>query len=207
LWYDVMLSPTTPVSLYDASAGVDGVDGATVSTENRNGVIVFAVFGASSLPVKVCGPLASAVVAWMHTLEYMLELNVPIVTPSTNTRYDDRPPSPINQKLGVALELAVLSEPICKFVPHVPLSNCARFVVHADAPPANNPNTTNADTTTPAPEPTTQRRENLRISRRLHLSKHTVGSTAALPLCSLESHRQYRRRSRGTRFGRRYRRR
>ena len=162
LWYDVMLSPTTPVSLYDANAGVDGADGATVSTENLNGVIVFAAFGASSLPVNVCDPLASALEVRIHTLAYMSEPNVPIATPSTNTLYDDRPPSPINQNVGVALELAVLFEPICKFVPHVPLSSCARFVVHADAPPATNANNANTTTTTPL-NPTTQRRENLLI--------------------------------------------
>ena len=53
------------------------------------------------------------------------------------TAYDERPPSPISQKVGVLLELAVLSEPICRLTPHVPLSSWTRFVVQtADAEPA-----------------------------------------------------------------------
>jgi hypothetical protein len=51
-------------------------------------------------------------------------------------RYEERPPSPQSRKEGVALELAVLSEPSCRFRPHVPSSNCTTFVVRANDEPA-----------------------------------------------------------------------
>src|SRR5438067_1723019 len=107
-----------------------------VSTEKLNGVMVYVECGANSLAVSTCVPSARREVVRMHTLAYPSELNVPTETPSMNAWYDESPPSPINQNVGVAVELAVLSEPTWRFVPHVPLSSCARFVVQADAPAA-----------------------------------------------------------------------
>jgi hypothetical protein len=80
-----MLSPTVPVSVHDANAGVEGADGAIVSIRKLNGVMVLVECGASSLPVKVCEPSLSARVVWMHTFAYPSELNVPIPTPSMST--------------------------------------------------------------------------------------------------------------------------
>src|SRR5689334_7432961 len=105
-----------------------------VSTEKLSGVIVYVECGANSFAVRRCDPSERRDEVRMHTFPPPSELKVPMDTPSMNAWYEDRPPSPINQKVGVALELAVLSEPICRFVPHIPLSSCARFVVHAVAP-------------------------------------------------------------------------
>jgi hypothetical protein len=110
-----MLSPIVPESLYPESTGTDGAAGATVSTLNGNGETVIVGRGATSLAVSVWAPSDSAVVVVMQTLPLPAELNVPIETPSIATEYDERPPSPISQKLGLLLELAVLSEPICRF--------------------------------------------------------------------------------------------
>src|SRR5262249_2032380 len=119
-----MLSPATPVSLLQFNATADGAGGATVSTENANGPTPSPAPGASSVTVNVCSPSAHATVVRIHTFPSPPDLNVPIETPSIEIASDDNPPSPDNKNDGVALALAVGSDPTCKFCPHTPLSNC-----------------------------------------------------------------------------------
>ena len=59
-------------------------------------------------------------------------MNVPIATPSIAIAYEDMPPSPLNMKLGVALLLAVGSEPTASIWPQAPGSSSMRFVVQSD---------------------------------------------------------------------------
>src|SRR5215470_13688964 len=80
----VMLSPLTPESLKDASAGVEGTAGGTVSTVKLNGVTVLAACGASSFPVRTCAPSLNGVLVLTQTFIHGSELNVPIETPSMN---------------------------------------------------------------------------------------------------------------------------
>ncbi len=90
----VTLSPIRPESLYDASTGVDGAGGGTVSTEKLNGATTLLVLGASSFAVRVCAPSDRGTVTPMQTFERESEANVPIATPSMKTRYEDLLPSP-----------------------------------------------------------------------------------------------------------------
>jgi hypothetical protein len=108
------LSPNTPVSLHDANVGDDGTDGATVSTENANELNVCAC-GCVSRPVNTCDPSANRDDVRTHTFAYMSAPNDPTNTPSIDTSYFDKPPSPMIQNDGVADNDAVRSDPVCKF--------------------------------------------------------------------------------------------
>jgi hypothetical protein len=121
----VTLSPIVPESVVGSSTGADGAPGAIVSTLNEYGVTAFAGFGRTSLPVSWCAPSANRVVVVTQTLPKLSELNVPMATPSIFIAYDDRPPSPANTNVGVALELAFGSEPSCSRFPHEPSSSIA----------------------------------------------------------------------------------
>jgi hypothetical protein len=53
-----------------------------VSTEKLNGVTVYVLCGASSFPVRTCGPFASGTLAVMQTFAKPSEAKVPIEAPS-----------------------------------------------------------------------------------------------------------------------------
>src|SRR5690348_11639265 len=72
----------------------------------------------------------------MQTFDMALAANVPIDVPSMNTWYCEDGPSPNARNDGVVDELAVLSEPIWRFVRQVPSSRTTRLVVHAPDDPA-----------------------------------------------------------------------
>src|SRR5262245_578055 len=93
----------------------------------------------------------------MHTFANPSEENVPILVPSTKMSYFERPPSPQRRKVGVEVPLAVLSEPTCRFRPHVPSSRFATFVVRAPDTPAK----TREKPTTATRASTTRTRHNI----------------------------------------------
>src|SRR5262245_40685667 len=128
-----MLSPSTPESLYEAIAGVVGAAGGIVSTEKLNGVTVPLAFGASSFPVRTCGPSDRGTDGTMHTFDFVSDPNVPIATPSMKIRYDEWLPSPYRRTSGSEVEIVPGSRPSGVPCPHVPSSNCAWFSTHAKA--------------------------------------------------------------------------
>ena len=105
----------TPVSLVKASVGADGAGGGVVSTEKLNAETGLPELGFSSLPVSTCTPSGNGTVVRMQTLPKASEVKVPIDTPSIDIWYEAALPSPAIRNDGVALRLAVLSDPTCRF--------------------------------------------------------------------------------------------
>jgi hypothetical protein len=110
-----------------------------------NGVTVTPACGCNSVPVNTCAPSANRADVEIHTFAHPSELNVPIALPSIEIEYFDNPPSPDNKNVGVADADAVESHPICKFWPHVPLSNTTEFTVPATDEPAKTSRTATID--------------------------------------------------------------
>src|SRR5262245_48147273 len=120
-----MLSPVTPVSLTGTRVGTEGADGATVSTEKLKGTRL-SERGDVSTPVRVCCPSLSGIVSRMQTLPSASLVNEPIGAPSMNI-WKTPSTSPPMTNDGVALLLAVGSDPMFSVWPHEPSSSPGAF--------------------------------------------------------------------------------